>query len=118
MGIQFEIENEIATITLDRVPKRNALSREVIQSINSAINDIANSNARLAVFAAKGPVFCAGMDLGQMRDRAASDNADHEYEIDSQVYCEMLINIVKLSMPTLAILQGPVLAGGVGLVMA
>ena len=118
MGIQFEIQNEIATIIFDREKQRNALSRAMIESILSAIDEISKSNARLTVISAKGPVFCAGMDLKEMEARAQSADPDSEYQLDSQLYRDMLVGIFRLSMPTLVILQGPVLAGGVGIVLA
>ena len=58
------------------------------------------------------------MDLGQMQERAASKDATAEYQLDSQVYCDLLVAIYELSIPTIAAVQGPALAGGMGLVCA
>lgn len=115
----LKIDAGIARLTLDRPEKRNALRREIIQALLDSVRRVAgDSSVRVLVLAANGEVFCAGMDLGQMQERAASSNATREYQLDSQVYCDLLTEIYELPVPTIAAVQGAVLAGGMGLVCA
>lgn len=117
--ITVSLEDGIATITLDRAEKRNALRRDFIEEMNAAIAELVNEpTLRVLVLAAEGSVFCAGMDLGQMKARAAAEDGPAELQRDSEVYCDLLKSIFLLQVPTIAVLQGPVLAGGVGLVLA
>ena len=117
--VKFETQSGIATLTLDRPDKRNALRREIIQSLLHYVKEVANeASIRVLVIRATGKVFCAGMDLGQMQERAESAHASEEWKLDSQVYCDLLSALVQLRIPTVACLQGPALAGGVGLVLA
>ena len=117
--IEVHFENGVGRIVLSREEKRNALKREFIQELNQAVDDLsANPELRVLEFSARGSVFCAGMDLGQMKSRAESESGPAELQKDSEVYCELLKKIFALSVPTVAKLQGPVLAGGVGLVLA
>ncbi len=67
---------------------------------------------------ADGKVFCAGMDLAEMQERALSEDGQKEWMQDSLDYCELLVSIYTAKVPTIAVLQGPVLAGGVGMVLA
>ncbi len=53
-----------------------------------------------------------------MQERASSDDAEAEWQRDAEVYSEMLAAIFSLTVPTIAAVQGPVVAGGVGIVMA
>lgn len=117
--IRFDITNQIARIVLDRPAKRNALSQELIAQLTKAVEAVAaDESVRLLVLSAEGSVFCAGMDLGEMQARAAQPNAAELWQQDTQVYCDLLAALFTLEIPTLAVVQGPALAGGVGLVLA
>ena len=113
------IEGGVATLTLNRPEKRNALKREFLVELNEAVEKVSNDPAaRVFVLAAEGRVFSAGMDLVQMQERATSASGAEEYQVDSKVYCDLLKTIFGLKIPTIAAVQGPALAGGVGLVLA
>jgi methylglutaconyl-CoA hydratase len=117
--IRFEQDGPVARVVLTRADKRNALKRETLESIEKALDSIARSKGtRVVVLAAEGGVFCAGMDLGEMQERAESPSSRDEWQRDSQVYCNVLKKLYRLPMPTIAAVSGPALAGGVGLVLA
>jgi methylglutaconyl-CoA hydratase len=117
--VRFEIDGEIARITLNRPAKRNALTREMVEQIRDAVGAIAaDKSIRLGILSAEGPVFCAGMDLGEMQQRAANATAEKEWQQDAQTYRDLLAALVTLPIPTVAIVSGPALAGGLGLVLA
>ena len=106
-------------ITLNRPDKRNALKRQFIEEIHQGVTELAaDESLRVLVLQAEGKVFCAGMDLGEMQQRAESENGKAEWQRDSEVYGDLLIKLLELEVPTIAVLQGPVLAGGVGMVLA
>ena len=89
--IELSCENGIGKITLAREDKRNALKREFIEELNNGIDQLAQNDAlRVLELSAKGSVFCAGMDLGQMKARAESPDGAAELQKDSEVYCELL----------------------------
>lgn len=107
------------SLTLNRPERRNALTRQMLQDMSSALDQIQElSEARVLVFSAAGPVFCAGMDLGEMQERATAPDKEQQWQQDSEIYCEVLEKLFTLPIPVVAVLQGPVLAGGVGLVLA
>ncbi|MEX0704391.1 MAG: enoyl-CoA hydratase-related protein [Planctomycetales bacterium] len=114
-----EIAGGVARVTLNRPQKRNALTRELIGLFAESLAAIrGDESVRLVIVAAEGPVFCAGMDLGEMQGRAGSPNAAEEWREDTRVYRELVERLYRFPLPTLAVLQGPVLAGGVGIVAA
>lgn len=117
--VKVAFEAGIGTITLARPEKRNALKRDFILQLSEAVDQMeARDDLRLVVFRAEGKVFCAGMDLGEMQSRAESADGAAEWQKDSEVYADLLSKVFRLEVPTLVALQGPVLAGGVGLVLA
>lgn len=109
----------VVQITLDRPQKRNALSRDLIAQLTHAVaRAAADPAARLVVLAAEGPVFCAGMDLTEMQDCAARPDAPQLWQDDTRAYRDLLVALVTIPVPTLAVVQGPAVAGGLGLVLA
>lgn len=117
--VKTDIQSGVGQITLDRPEKRNALTRDFIQQLNAAVKTTAaDDSVRVLVFRAEGSVFCAGMDLGEMQMRAKSETGKQDWQKDSEVYAQLLLSVFELPIPTIAVLQGPVLAGGVGLVLA
>lgn len=117
--VQASIENGVGRITLNRPDKRNALKRQFIEEIHTSITELATDESlRVLVLQAEGKVFCAGMDLGEMQQRAESEDGKAQWQRDSEVYGDLLIKLLELEIPTIAVLQGPVLAGGVGMVLA
>lgn len=117
--VDSTLDGGVGRITLNRPDKRNALRRDFIEEINAAIDQLAGKDSlRVLVIAAAGSVFCAGMDLGQMQARAESADGKSDWNQDSQVYCDMLAKIYSLDVPTVAAVQGPALAGGVGIILA
>ena len=111
--VQKTIDSGIATVTLCRSEKRNALSRELLTQLSAAVTEVlSDSQTRVLVLKAEGKVFCAGMDLAEMQARAESEDGQKEWMQDSKDYCELLVTLYTAKVPTIAALQGPVLAGG------
>jgi methylglutaconyl-CoA hydratase len=109
----------IVRLTLNRPQKRNALTRELLAELLARLKDVAaRSDVRCLVLAATGPAFCAGMDLAQMRESAARPDAVQIWHADTALYHDVVTAIFQLPFPVLAVVQGPAVAGGLGLVLA
>ena len=116
---RLDIAGETARLVLSRPAKRNALSRQFLVELLDGVNAVESDSAvRVLLLEAEGPVFCAGMDLGEMQDRAGRPDAAEHWQEDTRIYRELVERLFRLPMPTVAVVQGPVLAGGVGLVLA
>jgi enoyl-CoA hydratase/carnithine racemase len=73
---RVEIDGHRADVLIDRPEKRNAMNRAVVADLTAAFDHVAGlDDVRAVTLLGEGPVFCAGMDLGMMRD---SDAATHE----------------------------------------
>jgi methylglutaconyl-CoA hydratase len=117
--VKVAVQGGIAELTLARPHKRNALTRDLITQFTHAVRTIhADKAVRVLTIAAEGTAFCAGMDLEEMQQRAQAADARSQWEKDARDYRDMLLSILMLDVPTLAIVQGPAIAGGFGIVLA
>ena len=60
---QLKFPDNLAIITLNRPDKRNAISPQMIAELQSALDSIEKSPARIGIITGAGKAFCAGMDL-------------------------------------------------------
>jgi len=65
--LRLQISGNIATITLSRPEKRNAISPEMIDDLMDALGEIETSTARVAIVTGDGKAFCSGMDLAALK---------------------------------------------------
>lgn len=115
----YKRQGKGGVITLSRPAKRNALSRALMDQLCASLDQAQNdSSARCVVLRAEGPAFCAGMDLSEMLATRSRSDAQRQWQADAQAYRDLLLKILRLPKPTVAAVQGPVLAGGMGLVLA
>jgi enoyl-CoA hydratase/carnithine racemase len=106
-------QDGIVTLTLNRAAQYNALSADMLTSLQTELDDIAQDQAlRVVVIAANGKAFCAGHDLKEMR--ASEDRAVHQALFDQ---CgRMMISINRLPQPVIARVNGIATAAGCQLV--
>lgn len=109
----------IVRLTLNRPQKRNALTRELLLELKEHLTGLASrSDVRLLELGAAGTAFCAGMDLTQMQETAARSDASTAWLADAEVYRDVVRALLELRCVTLAVVPGPAVAGGLGLVLA
>ncbi|MCM2341244.1 enoyl-CoA hydratase/isomerase family protein [Rhodoferax sp.] len=116
-SISISTTGHCATVTLNRPEVRNAFNDEVIAELTHAFTQLGQDpQVRAIVLAAEGMAFCAGADLNWMRRMA--DYSQAENLADAGQLAEMLRVIYICPKPTVARIQGDVVAGGMGLVAA
>ena len=105
-------DDGIATVTMNRPRKRNALSIELIEALEQAIEGIERDDSvRALILSGEGKAFCAGMDLqGVMADAVGMRRMLHGLS-------RVLRRIRRLTMPTIAKVQGAAVGGGCGLMV-
>ncbi|WP_209504456.1 MULTISPECIES: crotonase/enoyl-CoA hydratase family protein [unclassified Ruegeria] len=107
-------ERGVATLTLDRADKHNALSGQMITELTQAASQLGQDGAvRAVVLAAAGKTFCAGGDLGWMQDQMAADKATRF--VEARKLAEMLQALNTMPKPLIGALQGNAFGGGVGM---
>jgi methylglutaconyl-CoA hydratase len=111
--IQLSFDSAIATLTLNRPDKRNAMSYELIDELLRALNEVAYSGAQVLIITGAGKAFCSGMDLDNLRaitSRSAVENVK-----DSHSVAHLFRSIYDFRLPTIAAVNGPAIAGGSGI---
>ena len=105
----------VATLTLAREDKHNALSAQMMTELEEAARALASDRSvRVIVLAAEGRTFCAGGDLAWMRAQFDMD-ADTR-RVESRRIATVLGALYDLPQPLIGRVQGNALGGGVGLV--
>ena len=107
----------VATVTLARPDKRNALNDELIGELARCIEELAeDDDVRVVVLTGEGDFFCAGADVGYMRDTA---NLSYEENLeDARRIAAMCGAVDECPKPVVARVRGAAIGGGVGLVAA
>lgn len=104
----------VATLTLNRPDKHNAMSGEMLLEIKSAAEELAADEAvRVVVLTGAGKSFCAGGDLGWMQKQMQADAATRAAE--ARVLAETLQLLNTMPKPVIGAIQGNAFGGGVGM---
>src|SRR6202167_5133020 len=111
--LKLEFDAAIATITLTRPEKRNAISTEMIEDVISALAEAQSSPARVVILTGEGKAFCSGMDLDELRAIAKRSAAEHLE--DSRRMARLFRTLYSFPKPTIAAVNGAAIAGGCGL---
>jgi methylglutaconyl-CoA hydratase len=114
-NLSVTVQAQCATVTLTRAELRNAFNDAVIAELTQVFAELGQrDDVRAIVLAAEGTAFCAGADLNWMRRMA--DYSRAENRVDAGRLAEMLRVLYACPKPTVARVQGDVVAGGMGLV--
>ncbi len=107
-------ERGVATLTLARAQKHNAMSAQMIAELSAAVGRLgADEEVRVVVLAAEGESFCAGGDRGWMR---AQIEAGRETRMaEAGALARMLMALDRLPRPLVGRIHGNAFGGGVGL---
>lgn len=64
LPVLFDVEKQIAVITLNRPERRNAINQQLLVHLYNALDAVAaRGDIRVAIITGNGPSFCAGLDL-------------------------------------------------------
>jgi len=103
----------VTTLTLNRPKARNALSFELLDALQQALDDIREQPAiRVVVLTANGPVFCAGHDMKQLRQNRREEYYQRTFQKSSGI----MMSLMGLPQPVIARVQGPATAAGTQLI--
>lgn len=117
-SVTLDIEDGIATVTLNRPQTLNALSEEMLSDLTRLWQHLAqNRDAKVVVLRGAGDHFCAGHNLKEMTAQRANEDGGAQYFNDLFAACStMMLSIVRLPQPVIAEVQGIATAAGCQLV--
>ncbi|WP_212006609.1 enoyl-CoA hydratase/isomerase family protein [Chitinophaga sp. HK235] len=113
--LQYEVAFRIATITLNRPDKRNALNGAMVAELRQAFAAAAaDEDVKVIVLKGNGEAFCAGADLDYLQQ--LQQNTYEENLADSKELMRLFQEIYQLDKIVIAQVEGHAVAGGCGLV--
>ena len=126
--ITYEVSEGVARIALNRVEVRNAQDKAMLYELNDAF-DLASRDdeVKVIVLAANGPHFSSGHDLADRTDVTEfsqvsnwggydKPGAEGRQALEEEIYLGLCWRWRNLPKPTIAEVQGKVIAGGLMLV--
>jgi methylglutaconyl-CoA hydratase len=113
--VQLAFDGAVATITLNRPEKRNAISFELIDDLLRALDEVTKSPAIVLILTGAGKAFCSGMDLDNLKallGRSPEQNLE-----DSRTMVQLFRTLYEFPKVTIAAVNGAAIAGGTGLAL-
>src|SRR5262245_32657396 len=103
--ILTEVADGVATVTLNRPEKRNAMSAALLRGLRTSFDQLDDdARVRVVVVRGAGRAFCSGMDLREMGERRGADPEGGVTEV--------LQRVERSRHPTIAMVHGDAVAGG------
>ncbi|HEX4752806.1 MAG TPA: enoyl-CoA hydratase-related protein [Solirubrobacterales bacterium] len=109
----------IATLTLSRPDRLNALSWEMVEELGMALAEIgADREVRVVVLTGEGRGFCAGIDIKQPDAVGSGDGDPIAVYHRQEAVAGLAIALRDLPQPVVAAVNGPAAGGGMALALA
>lgn len=105
--LDVHLDDSVATLTLDRQERRNALNTEQCGNISRAVSSAVASGARAIVLTGAGSSFCSGADFGEVYGEGYRD-----------ALYGMLHDVAEAPVPVIAAINGPAIGAGLQLAIA
>lgn len=114
MSIDLRFEGEIAHVVLNRPEKLNALNRQMLRELETALGDVQRSAARGVIISGAGDrAFCAGADIEELVDRPLLQVRE-----ETSFGQAVMTRLANLGRPTVAVMDGYAFGGGLELALA
>ena len=120
-----DIDEGVATVTLNRPEKRNALSNTLTPALREILLSLETDDAvRCVVLTGAGTAFCAGGDVGSMRDTWGENEDTSRPPIEAQIRAlqhkqkTLTLRLYQHAKPTIASLPGPAAGAGFSIALA
>ncbi|MGH7287572.1 MAG: enoyl-CoA hydratase/isomerase family protein [Myxococcota bacterium] len=114
-AVLYEVQGGVAEITLNRAENRNAMTPDLLASLESAVERAKSDAAlRCVIVTGRGKSFCAGADFKARREESLEGRFRAPHERSYDTYAPFL-SLLDLEVPTIAAMQGHAIGGGLGL---
>lgn len=116
MNVTYELDTDIAIVTLNRPDSFNAITGDLTAELASAMAR-AGDEARVVILTGAGKAFCAGADLGEIAAGYERDGPQLGSVLDRNFHPAVRA-LVDAPVPTVAAINGAAAGAGLGLALA
>lgn len=117
MSVDYSLDGDIATITLNRPDRYNAIETSLSEGLIEAM-ERAGSESRAAILTGSGRAFCSGADLAElMTDYEKGDGPDLAALLED-VFHPALRSVLECRVPVIGAMNGVAAGAGMGLAFA
>jgi len=114
-AVLYEVEDHVATITLNRPENRNSMTPDVLEGLAASVSLArGDRDVRCVIVTGRGKSFCAGADF---KSREARDADAPFTAAPDRLYATYshFLSLLDIEVPTIAAMQGHAIGGGLGL---
>jgi enoyl-CoA hydratase/carnithine racemase len=107
----------VVRLTISNPAKRNALDHPILDAITATLSELsdAGSQARCVIVTGANGMFSAGYDIGEIPDEEFEERAE---QLVAHPFTEAIDALEAFPYPTLAVLPGHTIGGGLELALA
>ena len=118
-NVQIRKDVPSGTIILNRPNCRNALSRETVLELRTALEDFQQERAvRCIILTGSGNSFCSGSDLQQLKETLEGDKVAMQWQTDMEEFQSLIEYMLRFPKPIIASVNGPAIGSGLALLLA
>lgn len=118
-NVQVRVDHPSGTIILNRPDRRNALSREMVEMLEQAFEDLhQEKKVRAVILTGSGDTFCSGTDIHQLKETMDSENAFQLWHEDVQNFQALIEIMLRFPKPIIGAINGSVVGAGLALMLA
>ncbi|MFB6350274.1 MAG: enoyl-CoA hydratase/isomerase family protein [Bradymonadaceae bacterium] len=115
--LDYEHNGDVVTIRLDRPKRFNALNRDLLAALRERTREAAHDDGvRAVVVTGTDPAFCAGGDLGAIREEGAEELGPEFHHL-AGVFHEAIVEIRTMDKAVVGAINGPAVGGGLSLAL-
>src|SRR3954451_16178111 len=116
--VLFDTRDGVATITLSRPERLNAITDEVVEELLEILRGlVTDTSVRVVILTGAGRAFCSGMDIHDLGPETAEGRVQRIYR-GLQRAGEVVLALREIPQPVIAALHGPVVGMAISLALA
>lgn len=113
MSVDYQLDGDVAVVTLNRPDRFNAIEKTIAAGVVDAMSRAA-AEARAAVVTGAGKAFCSGADLSEMVDQYETGGPELGRFLD-EIFHPVVHAITNSAVPTVGAINGVAAGAGLGL---